>query len=180
MKPPARDKSGKLLFASEEQAMLEDLEEEEADDAMVTAVAPPPQSRYAIRILRKRMLKMKEENEILTKCVRNLNAAVADLRQNCITAKLPKEPTITPVERIDVVAHEQVSTEIVEWSPSRHQRRSKKTPLQLACPTPPRPPPGTPQTKKKSRISNSPSTNRYEALDHGDSDEKMAKATDVT
>jgi hypothetical protein len=154
-----------LLFGSEQQA-LEDMDEAEE--------APPPQSRYAVRILRKKMLKMKEENERLNKCVRNLNAAVADLRQN---AKLHRQPTTLAVESIDLAAHEQASTEMVEWSPSCHQRQSKKTPLQLACRTPPRPPPGTPQIKKKSRISNSPSTNRYEALDHSDSDDEMAKAT---
>jgi hypothetical protein len=175
MQPPARDEFGKLLFESEKQEM-EDMDMDAAEEA-----APPPQSRYAVRILRKRMLKMKEENERLNECVRNLNAAVADLRQNCITAKLQVQQNVAPaVERIDSVAHEQVSTEMVEWSPSRHQRRSKKTPLQLACRTPPRPPPGTPQIKKKSRISNSPSTNRYEALDHSDSDDEMAEAADAT
>jgi hypothetical protein len=46
MKPPARNEFGKLLFASEEQAM-EDMDE--AEDAMFTvAEAPPPQLRYAI------------------------------------------------------------------------------------------------------------------------------------
>ena len=61
----------------------------------------------------------------------------------------------------------QVSTEMVEWSPSRERRRSKKTPLEAELPirTPPRPPQGTPQIKKKHRVSASPPTaNRYAPL----------------
>jgi hypothetical protein len=61
-----------------------------------------------------------------------------------------------------------VSTEMVEWSPPRERCRSKKTPLEAEMPlrTPPRPPQGTPQTKKKHRVSASPAptSNRYAAL----------------
>jgi hypothetical protein len=55
---------------------------------------------------------------------------------------------------------------MVPWSPSREKRRSKKTPhvQQLPCRTPPRPPQGTPQTKKKPKVSASPEANRFHVL----------------
>ena len=68
-----------------------------------------------------------------------------------------------PMEHIDALCDvPQVSTEMVEWSsPTRDKRRSKKSPIEAELPirTPPRPPQGTPQTKKKPRVSASPSAN---------------------
>jgi hypothetical protein len=77
--------------------------------------------------------------------------------------------TVFPREHMDAISEApQVSTEMVEWSPPRERRRSKKTPQEAEMPirTPPGPPQGTPQTKKKHRVSASPAptTNRYAAL----------------
>ena len=61
------------------------------------------------------------------------------------------------------------------------RRQSKKTPLQLECRTPPRPPPGTPQTLKKSKLSTSPSsTNRFDALSDDLDDVEMDEETEAT
>ena len=72
------------------------------------------------------------------------------------------------------------STEMVEWLPPHDRRRSKKTPLQLECRTPPRPPPGTPQTQKKSKMSTSPSNNRFDAFSNDLDDVEMDEETEVT
>ena len=77
--------------------------------------------------------------------------------------------TAFPRKHIDAISDApQVSTKLVEWSPPRERRRSKKTPLEAEMPlrTPPRPPQGTLQTKKKHRVSAlpAPATNQYAAL----------------
>jgi hypothetical protein len=59
---------------------------------------------------------------------------------------------------------EQVSSQIVEWLPSRPRRRSKKTVLQSTERLPPREPAGTPQVTKKTRVLASPVANQYGAL----------------
>jgi hypothetical protein len=68
---------------------------------------------------------------------------------------------------------EQVSTDIVKWSPSRHRRRSKKTVLQSMERSLPRQPAGTPQVTKKKWVSESPIANRFGALASDTSDAEM-------
>jgi hypothetical protein len=97
-----------------------------------------------------------------------------------LVASLMGNPRVPPEQINQICDNPQVCTEIVKWLPSHDRRRSKKTPLQLACRTPPRPPPGTPQTLKKSKISTSPSTNRFEALCDDLDDVEMDKETKAT
>jgi hypothetical protein len=86
-----------------------------------------------------------------------------------------------PPEQVERICNAPLaSSEIVEWLPPHNQRRSKKTPLQLACRTPLRPPPGTPQTQKKSKMSTSPSTNRFDALADNLDDVEMDEETEAT
>jgi hypothetical protein len=111
------------------------------------------------------------------------NLAAENVRLSGLVASLLENNRL-PSEQIDQLCDTpQVSTEIVEWLPSHDRRQSKKTPLQLACRTPPRPPPGTPQTLKKAKVSTSPSTNRFEALS-GDLDDldnvEMDEETEAT
>jgi hypothetical protein len=91
------------------------------------------------------------------------------------------QPAITlPREQLEEICQvPQVSNVMVEWSPSRVRRRSKKTPLEqeMPCRTPPRPPQGTPQTKKKPRVSAPPiDDNRFGPL--SDDTEEMDAATE--
>ena len=174
IRPPQRDAQGRLLFTDEEETG----EAHGADsDLVVYDVAP--KSRYAVRILRKKMLKMKEDNEILTAMVQKLNLAVAQLLTN--QPQMVAAPALQPQE-LSIEQHgrtfpdeviEQVSTDIVEWSPSRHRRRSKKTVLQSTERSPPREPAGTPQVTKKKRVSESPIANRFGALASDTSDAEM-------
>jgi hypothetical protein len=121
-----------------------------------------------------KMQQLVEENARLNHVIQQLTAnydisgALATVTRPRIFGQGIKAALTMPTEHIDALCDiPQVSTEMVEWSsPTRDKRRSKKTPLEAEMPirTPPRPPHGTPQTKKKPRVSASPSANRYEAL----------------
>ena len=134
---------------------------------------------------------MKEDNEYLTEMVNQLNSAVAQLMNNqqqmmisqgnqtqLIVAPQPQASiSETPHERYLPEEHiEQVSSQIVEWSPSRPRRRSKKTVLQSTERLPPRDPAGTPQVTKKKRVSASPVANRYGVLASNTSEAETSDA----
>ena len=156
IRPPQRDAQGRLLFTDEEET-----DEVHGADSDLVVYDTAPKSRYAVRILRKKMLEMKEDNENLTAMVQKLNLAVAQLLTNqpqMVDARQPLDLTIGQHERTypDEVI-EQVSTDIVEWSPSRHRRRSKKTVLQSMERSPPRHRPEHRRSRRRSGSRNLPS-----------------------
>ena len=77
IRPPHRDDQGCMLFGSEEEPNVT----RDAESNLVVAT-DAPKSRYAVHILRKQMLKMKEGNDNLTAMVQQLNLAVAQLLTN--------------------------------------------------------------------------------------------------
>ena len=168
IRPPERDSAGKITTpfsvrkpppatAMTRHSSLCRAEEVGADQTEVLLM---------MKQMQQHMQNLAAENE-------RLYELVANLRGNPISRLPPKQ--------IDQICDaSQVSTEIVEWLPSHDRRRSKKTPLQLACRTPPRPPPGTPQTQKKSKMSTSPSSNRFDALADDLEDIEMDEETEAT
>ena len=171
--PPQIDDQGRMIFAEEDGVSAR-----YDADGIMSAPTDGPKSRYAVRILRKRMVKMKEDNENLTAMVQQLTLAVSQLQKNqsqlVVATPQPQVSNRAPYGLPFPQEHiEQVSTEIVEWSPSRHRRRSKKTVLQSTERSPPREPSGTPQVAKKKRVSASPIANRYGALASDTSDAEM-------
>jgi hypothetical protein len=155
IRSPQRDDQGRLLLGSEE--IPDDQPDKASGSELVTFV---PQSRHVVRVLRKRMLKKKEDNAYLTEMVHQLNSAVAQLmnnQQQMMISQGNQTQLIVPHQPQAILRElphfEQVSSQIVEWSPSRPRRRSKKTVLQSTERLPPREPAGTPQVTKKKRVS---------------------------
>ena len=168
IRPPERDSAGQIItpFSVRKPPPATAVTRRSSLRRAEVAGADQTEALLMMKQMQQQMQNLAAENVCLSELV-------ASLRGNP-SARLPSE-------QIDQICDaSQVSTEIVEWVPSHDRRRSKKTPLQLACRTPPRPPPGTPQTQKKSKMSTSPSTNRFDALADDLEDIEMDEETEAT
>ena len=178
--PPPRDAAGRFIdeSASLPPSMSTDVREELKRRAKVELQQRRSASNMVVETaaderMKQMELQMQKMQQLVEENAR-LNSLIHQLIENqgmggaLEPSTVPRifgqgiQAAITfPREHIDAICDvPQVSTKMVEWSPSREQRRSKKAPQEAELPlrTPPRPPQGTPQTKKKARVSASPST----------------------
>jgi hypothetical protein len=163
----------------------------EADKDDPTKATDDTMLRYEARIMKKQMLRMKADNECLTAMVQQLNLDMRELLQTHrqlaplmqvgaeygqLRAREQQGQLTIPEELIDGAEDAQVSTQMVEWSPARQRRRSKKTVLHTEERSPLREPAGMPEKKKKKRVSATPEDNRFGVLGSDQSDEDMGDA----
>lgn len=186
IRPPSRDSSGRPQFDSasspgtkpSNSELIASMKEANAKGQLTSMFASTEEESAVMTMVKNMAQELKRintENAELRNRLEELTLAhfpMEERQGSFPQARVFGQPITSidgvtlPYEQIDRIENStQPCMAMVAWSPPQEKRRSKKTTLQPeVCRSPPRGPPGTPQMKKKTRRTESPSVNRFGAL----------------